>query len=173
MKYIFTFLLCFALSSCTIYGVTNDYKKLSEEEKKTIVPLDDFEKTEENNIYKINGLQLKEELKKHPKSLVYIFTNGCTSSFCLPMSNYENFAKENGYKLFLVMEGYGHLHETTAQRSKIFTETLYAIDNDYYKSWYSVRFHRFFENDIRGLDRKSKPNWEGSLYFFNYDKLDK
>ena len=173
MKIILSILLLLSLTSCTVYGVTNDYKKLSEQEKITIVPLENFEKTDNNYIYKINGQQLKAELSKHPKSLVYLFTNGCTSVYCLPMSNYERFAKENNYKLFLVMEGYGHLSQTTQQRSQVFTEPLYSIDNDYYKSWYSVRFHRLFENELRGIDKKSKPEWEGSLYFFNYDKLEK
>ncbi|MFL9835584.1 hypothetical protein [Chryseobacterium terrae] len=173
MKIILSILLCFSLASCTVYGVTNDYKKLSNEQKNTIVPLEDFEKTEQNYVYKINGQQLKTELSKHPKSVVYIFTNGCKSAYCLPMSNYERFAKENGYKLFLVMEGYGELQQTTKQRSEVFTEPLFSIDNDHYNSWYSIRFHRLFENELRGIAKKSKPEWEGNLYFFKYDKLEK
>lgn len=100
MKIILSILLCLSLASCTVYGVTNDYKKLSDDDKSTIVSLKNFDDTNVKYIYKINGKQLKEELKKHPKSVVYIFSNGCTSQYCLPMSNYERFAKENNYKLF-------------------------------------------------------------------------
>lgn len=173
MKIILSILLCLSLASCTVYGVTNDYKKLTDEEKSSIVSLKNFDDTNTKNVYKINGKQLKEELKKHPKSLVYIFSNGCTSQYCLPMSNYEAFAKENNYKLFLVMEGYAHLYKTTEQRSEVFKEQLYSIDNDFYNSWYSVRYHRLFENELRGIEKKAKPTWEGSLYFFNYDTLEK
>jgi hypothetical protein len=173
MRYLFFFISLISLTSCTVYGVTNDYKKLSDEEKAQIVPLKDFSTVDNTKIYKINGQQLKAELAKHPKSLVYIFTNGCTSQYCLPMSNYERFAKENNYKLFLVMEGYAKLNKTTEQRSEVFQEPLYSIDNDAYNSWYSIRYHRLFENELRGIERKSKPEWEGSLYFFNYDKLEK
>lgn len=162
-----------SLTSCTVYGVTNDYKKLSETEKTQIVPLKNFSDLDNTKIYKINGQQLKTELAKHPKSLVYIFTNGCTSKYCLPMSNYERFAKENNYKLFLVMEGYAQLQKTTEQRSEVFKEPLYSIDNDSYNSWYSVRYQRLFANELRGIEKKAKPEWEGSLYFFNYDKLEK
>ncbi|MCU7617375.1 hypothetical protein NZ698_09210 [Chryseobacterium sp. PBS4-4] len=173
MRYLFLFVSLILLTSCTVYGVTNDYKKLSGEEKNKIVPLKDFSTVDNTKIYKINGQQLKTELAKHPKSLVYIFTNGCTSQYCLPMSNYEKFAKENNYKLFLVMEGYAKLDKTTEQRSEVFQEPLYSIDNDSYNSWYSIRYHRLFANELRGIERKSKPDWEGSLYFFNYDKLEK
>ena len=173
MKYLLTILISFFLVSCTVYGVTNDYKKLLPAEKERIVHLENFNKVDSSHVYKINGLQLKNELKNYPKSLVYIFTNGCTSEYCLPMSNYESFAKENGYKLFLVMEGYSHLQKTIGQRSSVFTSSLYSIDNDFYNSWYSVRFSRFFENELRGINKKEKPDWTGSLFFFEYDNLQK
>jgi hypothetical protein len=173
MKIILSILLFLSLISCTVYGVTNDYKKLSEEQKKIIVALENFEKTDNNHIYKINGQRLKTELAKHPKSLVYIFTNGCSSVRCLPMSNYENFAKENGYKLFLVMNGYANLNETTDQRSQVFTVPLFSIDNDSYNSWYRSKYSRYFKNDLKGIETKSKTEWDGGLYFFSYDKFEK
>ena len=60
---------------------------------------------------------------------------------------------------------------STDARSDVFTAPLYAIDNDFYNSWYSEKFHRYFENDLRGIERKAKPQWSGNLYFFEYDKL--
>lgn len=173
MKIALAILLSLFLTSCTVYGWSNDYKKLSAEQQSSIVDLQSFENTNPQNIYKITGNQLKQELKKHPKSLVYIFTNGCVSEYCLPMSNYEKYAKENNYKLFLVMNGYGHLDETTKQRSEVFTEPLYSISNEAYNSNTRWKYSRYFENELRGIDKKSKSKWEGSLYFFNYDKLEK
>lgn len=173
MKYFLLIISLTILSSCTMYGVSNDYKKLSEVEKTKIVPLENFTHLDASHIYKINGSQLKEELKKHPKSLVYLFSNSCKSDYCLPMSTYEQFAKENNYQLFLVMEGYGKLDQTTQQRSEVFTAPLFAINNDDYKSWYSVRYSRLFENELRGINPKEKPEWSGNLFFFNYDQLQK
>ncbi len=171
MKYCLLLFSLLILQSCTVYGVTNDFKKLSESQKSSIVQLKSFHEVNSQNIYKINGNQLKEELKKHPKSLVYIFSNGCTSEYCLPMSNYETFAKDNNYSLFLVMEGYGHLSDTTQQRSEVFTAPLFSIDNDFYNSWYSMKYHRYFENDLRGISKNEKPEWSGNLFFFEFDKL--
>ena len=64
-----------ALLSCKIQGLTNDFNKLTPEQKKLIVILDEFNTTKPDYIYKINGKQLQQELLKHPKSLVYIFKN--------------------------------------------------------------------------------------------------
>ena len=171
MKYILLAIVSLSMISCTVYGFSNDYKKLLPSQKDRIVILENFKKVDSTHVYKINGQQLNIELKNHPKSLVYIFSNGCSSEYCLPMSNYERFAKENGYKLFLVMEGYGNIQKTLGQRSAVFTSPLYSIDNDYYNSWYSGRFSRLFENDLRGIDKKEKPEWNGNLFFFEYNKL--
>lgn len=169
-------LIVFALISCSINGslvngLTSDYNKLSPEEKSKVVNLVNFDNIDNRNIYKINGVQLKNELQKYPKSLVYIFTNGCTSKFCLPMSNYENFAKENNYKLFLVMNAYNRMNDTTKQRSEVFTAPLFAIDNDFYNSNIRNNYTRFFENDLREIGRNEKPKWDGGLFFFENGKL--
>lgn len=171
MKQIILFFGLILLQACTVYGVTNDYKKLTDTEKATVVPLKNFNETDSQHIYKVNGPQLVEELKKYPKAIVYTFVNGCSSSSCLPMSTYEQFAKGHNYKLYFVMQGYGSLYETTKQRSELFTLPLFSMDNDFYDSWYSGKYGRYFRNDLRGIDRKAKPEWAGSLFFFEYGKF--
>lgn len=171
MKYWLLIISFFILNSCTVAGITNDYGKLSSTERQSIIPIEDFSKTDTEHIYKINGSQLKKELTNHPKALVYVFTNGCSSKLCLPMSSYETYAKEKGYKLFLVMNGYHNISETTAQRSAVFTEPLFAIDNDFYNSNIRMKYMRYFENDLRGLEHRQKPEWEGNLYFFEHGQL--
>lgn len=170
VKKILPLLLLCLLSSCTVTGFTDDYKKLYPEQQRTIVPLESFSHSDPQLIYKINGVQLREELKKHPKSMVYIFTNGCPSKYCLPMSTYEKYARENGYRLFLVMSGYGNLKETTKQRSEVFTAPLYAMDSDYYGSKIRMTYNKHFENDLLGQPHKTKNEWQGNLYFFEKDQ---
>lgn len=166
-------LLLFFLASCSIQGLTNDYGKLSKKEKQTIVPLESFNNLNIDKIYKINGRQLRVELAKHEKSLVYIFKNGCTSDSCKPMYVYENYAKTNGYKLFLVMDGYANLNETTEQRIN-FSCPLFSIDNEFYESNNRNKYSRYFENDLQGVATLSKQKeYLGNLYFFNKDELEK
>jgi hypothetical protein len=166
-------LLLFFLASCSIQGLTNDYGKLSENEIQSIVPLESFENLSVDKIYKINGQQLRTELAKHEKSLVYIFKNGCTSDSCKPMYVYENYAKTNGYKLFLIMDGYANLKETTEERIN-FSSPLFSIDNEFYESNNRVKYSRYFENDLQGVTTHNKTKeYLGSLYFFNKDQLEK
>lgn len=172
-KIISTFALSATLLSCSIHGLRSDYSTLSIEDKAKVVPLENFDAVNPEKIYKINATQLKEELAKHSKSLVYVFKNGCTSELCRPMFVYENYAKKNGYKLFLVMEGYGSLHETLDQRNS-FTSPLFSIDNEYYNSNYRNTYTRYFENELQGkpIDEKS-GDYLGNLFFFKGNQLEK
>jgi hypothetical protein len=168
-KILFALFGTLLLNSCTIYGLTNDYSKLTDDEKSLIHTKTDFLNLKSKNIYVINGTELKTELKKNEKSLVYIFTNGCTSKSCMPMSTYESFAKENNYKLYLVMSGYGHLYSTTQQR---FDSPLFTIDYGYYDTKYRSTAWDRLENDLRNKPKKFKTkSFEGSLFFFERDKL--
>ena len=155
--------------SCRIEGLTNDYGKLTLEQKNKIIALKSFDSIKPNFIYKITGSQLKEELKKYPKSIVYIFTNGCTSNFCKPIKIYENYAKEHNYKLFLIMNGYASLDETLNQP---YESTLFSIDNDYYNSNIRNNYARYFENDILNKPIKEKTKeYLGNIYFFEKEQL--
>ena len=159
------------VSSCSIQGLTSDFGKLNENQKSKIILLTSFEKIETNYIYKINGVQLKQELKKYPKSIVYIFKNGCTSDLCKPLLIYENYAKKNDFKLFLVMDGYAELNETLEQP---ISSPLFVINNEYYKSNIRANYSRYFENEITSKPLHEKNSeYLGSLYFFNEDKLDR
>jgi hypothetical protein len=172
MKKIIQFLsIIFLVTSCKIQGLTNDYSKLNEDEKKKIIDLSSFDNLNNEVIYRINGLQLKNELSKHPKSIVYIFKNGCTSKLCYPLSTYENYAQKNGYKLFLVMVGYDNLNQTLAQP---ISGILFSINNEYYKSKYRVIYSRYFKNEIMNKPKEEKEKeYYGNIYFFKYNKIDK
>lgn len=159
-----------SISSCRIRGLTNDYQFLTEEQKKRIVPLTDFKERNEDLIFKINGSQLNTELKDHERSLVYVFKNGCTSTYCKPLSTYVDYAAKHHLKLFLVMDGYINLTETTDQYPKA---QLYAIDNAHYKEEKRAKYTVYFTNDLlqKPLNEPQKKHL-GNLYFFSQNKLD-
>jgi hypothetical protein len=171
MRYILISILFVSVfGSCKISGLTNDYNTLNEQQKQKIVPLNNFKDTKLDVIYKINGKQLREELKNHNRSLVYVFKNGCTSTYCKPMMNYVTYAKENNYTLFLVMDGYCNLSETTDQYP---ASILYAIDSDFYKETKRHIYSRYFINELTGKSINDKSSSDkGNLYFFSTDKLD-
>ncbi len=174
MKNVFiTIVISVFLLSCKISGLTNDYSKLTEENKSRIVTLESFGDYNTERIYKISGKQLRSEIAKYEKSLVYVFKNGCTSDLCKPMFVYENYAKQNGYELFLVMEGYGNLDDTLGQRNN-FTSQLFSINTDLYDSKYRAVYSKMFENELlnKPLNYKEKE-YLGNLFFFEGNRLDK
>jgi len=171
MKPIVLICLFFFIQSCKvqIIGITNDYKKLSDKQKSIIKPIDNFEKLDSGTIYTINASQLKNEIKKYPKSLVYVFTNGCSAEFCKPLNFYEDFAKRNGYKLFLVMNGFGDINATLDQNV---SSPLFAINGDFYNTNYRSSYTRYFENELRDRNRDYKSKeYLGGLFFFENGEL--
>lgn len=150
--------------SCAIYGITDDYGKLSDEQKSHILPAN-FENPAPDHIYKISGKELHAEIQKYPKALVYEFTNGCSSDACKPMIVYERFAKENGYKLFLVMNGFGNIDETMKQRNS-FESPLYAIDATAYPTVYRSKYALMFKKDLAN-DPNYEPGYFGLMFFEN------
>lgn len=156
-------------TSCVVQGWTNDYNKLNESQKKKIIELEKFQNINKDFIYKINGQQLKKELQNHPKSIVYIFSNGCSSNLCKPISVYEDFAIRNGYSLFLVMNGFANLNETLNQT---ISQVLFVIDNDYYNEKHCYKYTRYFQNELTNKPLKEKNRiFLGNLYFFQGDSL--
>lgn len=170
MKKVFLLLAFTGIASaCTVQGWTNDYDKLNETQKQKIAEFHNFKAVSRDSIYKINGQQLREELKNHPKSIVYLFSNGCTSELCRPLSVYEDYAVKNGYQLFLVMNGYTNLDATLKQPV---SGVLYVIDNDYYKERLNYKYTRYFENDLTNKPLNEKAGkYSGNLYFFERDTL--
>lgn len=165
------FFLIIILISCSAGGYTSDFEKLDSVQQSKIKKLQSFANHDTNLIYKISGKQLHEELKKHPKSIVYIFKNGCSSKFCLPLSIYENYAKENNYKLFLVMNGYIHLEETTKQPLK---NQLYSIDYECYNTNIRQIYSTYFINEIQNKTMSNKNSeYQGNIFIFEYEQLKK
>lgn len=173
MKNSVLYLLLLLLTSCglvEINGLSDDYGKLTDKQKELFIPFKKNETLDKNKIYQVTADQLKEEVKNYPKALIYVFTNGCSSELCKPLYFYENWADKNGVKLYLVMNSYANLFETTEQK---FEGNLYVINSDFYGKKAFKRYSVFFKNELKGLDKKTKENWEGGLFFYengNYIK---
>lgn len=172
-KIILLIFLATALNSCgfvVMNGLSDDYKKLTDEQKEMVASFNPNQPLQKDKIYVINATELKKEVRKYPKTLIYSFANGCSSEFCKPLYVYENWAKEHHYKLFLVMVSYANIEETLSQNCKT---QLYVIDSEYYGNGPFGRYVTFFQNELKGLDKKAKENWEGGLFFYengNYVK---
>lgn len=157
------------LNSCAIYGLTSDYGKLTTKERALIKDLNSFENLENNKIYPVDAIQLKEEIKKYPKALVYVFTNGCNSEYCLPMASYLNFANDKDMKLFLVMTGYANIYHTLDQNAGT---PYFSINHNYYQKNIRGVNYRYFINELMDLPRNDKiKDFQGDLFFFENGEL--
>ena len=166
---LFISLLIVTLQSCQVVGLTSDYNKTTDDQRDLIHNFEENKELQNGNIYVINAAQLKKELAKHEKSIVYCFKNGCTSSLCFPMRTYMDYAEKEGCKLFLVMNGFGDMEETLEQAAPT---PYFMIDSDYYDAKFRSKYIRRFENDLlsRDLDYKGKV-YLGNLFFFAKDEL--
>ena len=171
-KLLYYSIIILFFNSCQVCGVTNDYDKLTDEQLTHLAPFTSFKEAVPGKVYEINASLLKEEMKLQPKSLVYVFANWCTSSDCLPLSVYQNYAEKNGYNLYLVMTGYWDLNKSLKQNIEL---PLYTIEPVFYNTKYSSAYVRKFSNELMSipLETKSKDRkMDGSLFFFNYGILD-
>lgn len=152
-------------TACGPLIATSNYNDLPEGWKERIVSLTTFEEVKTDQITKINGNQLREELKKYPIAIVHTLANGCSSNVSL--EEYEQFALKNGYKLFIVMLGYEYAFLTYNQKRE---SPLYAIDTDYYTQKRRSVYGKNFLNDLLGRDAHEKIKYE-SDYFFEYGQV--
>jgi len=170
MKYSSPILFLCLFSACFVQlvGITNDYNKLTENEKSKIKKLENFSSIENDFIYELTGSQLLNDLAKNEKSLVYIYFNNCKSKHCLPLESVVNYAAQNKQKLYLIMDGYAHLEQTVEQNVNV---PLFAINSDYYKSKLSNVYNKKFERDIGLIDFLGDNSYLGRFIFFESNKI--
>ncbi len=161
-------ILTLFLKSCLVQGLTNDYNQLTEDQKAIVRPFTNTEELEPNKVYKVNAAQLKAAMKESPKSIVHIF-NGACPHYTTTISDFEKYAKDNGYQLFMVLIAYTDLSRSTNQH---YEGPLYIIDNDFYGERYGFRYVRYFRNHLMGKPIKSKgEDLAGYFFYFEFGEL--
>lgn len=163
----FVILSVFLITSCII-SRGNHYRHLSEEDRAKIKELNNFDDLNKNFIYEITADQLLNELENHPKSLVYIFTSGCSGDTVSSLSEIEEYAEQNDLKLFLILTGYWQLNQTLDQdlESQIFSinATKYGNPN---KAGYTTKFR----NELGYKNYYAIHKKGGNYMFFEGNKL--
>ena len=169
MKYLWIIYLLLAAQSCIEIVNGSAYEYLTEEQQDKIVK---FESTnaslDKNKIYEISGSQLKDLIKSNERSMIYIFTSGCKSEDCVPLSVMENYAQKNNYHLYLVLSDYNKLELTTSQK---INSQLYSINADSYNLKNSTKYLRAFKKDLHYYDVSGGEKFVGNILFFKKDSL--
>lgn len=135
-----------------VYGIRSGYAYLSREERARIVfsrnKLHDLDEAldrvhREKKILCVNGAELRVALASKPKALVYIFTEGCTSSSCLPLSTIGAYAHKIGAEPYYVAID---LVPELLRR----TEPILSIDYTHYGTKWHDSFYEAFVKDLTG-----------------------
>lgn len=135
-----------------VYGIRSGYAYLSHEERARIVfsrnKLRDLDRTldrvhREKKILCVNGAELRAALASKPKALVYLFTEGCTSSSCLPLSTIGAYAHKIGAAPYYVAID---LMPGLLRR----TEPILSIDYTHYGTKWHDSFYAAFVKDLTG-----------------------
>ena len=135
-----------------VYGIRSGYAYLSREERARIVfsrnKLHDLDEAldrvhREKKILCVNGAELRVALASKPKALVYIFTEGCTSSSCLPLSTIGAYAHKIGAEPYYVAID---LMPELLRR----TEPILSIDYTHYGTKWHDSFYEAFVKDLTG-----------------------
>lgn len=148
-----TFVCSCSTKLISIHGYNNDYDKLSELGRAKIHTLTNFNILENAEVYVVAPVSLKEEIARHSKSVVVLYSTTCNSSDCQTISSYEKFAADNGYRLFLTMISYEGVEQAIAQNP---TSPIFVVDNDYYKENRRFIYERYFLNDLIGYPTHTK-----------------
>mgnify|MGYP000963734382 FL=1 len=135
-----------------VYGIRSGYAYLSREERARIVfsrnKLHDLDEAldrvhREKKILCVNGAELRVALASKPKALVYIFTEGCTSSSYLPLSTIGAYAHKIGAAPYYVAID---LMPGLLRR----TEPILSIDYTHYGTKWHDSFYAAFVKDLTG-----------------------
>ena len=135
-----------------VYGIRSGYAYRSHEERARIIfsrnQLRDLDKTldrvhREKKILCVNGAELRAALASKPKALVYLFTDGCTSSGCLPLSSIGAYAHKIGAEPYYVA-----IDLTPGLLKR--TEPILSIDYTHYGTKWHDSFYEAFAKDLTG-----------------------
>lgn len=162
------FFFIFTIISCRFVGLTHDYNILNDKQKEIIQSFDSSTNLKNGYIYEINATQLKRLIREYDRAMVYVFTNGCSSKYCKPLNYYVNYAKENNYKLFLVMTGYTHLKQTLEQEINL---PFFSINHKYYGTNIRKYYTQYFENELLDKQINDHSDYQGDIYIFQKGKL--
>lgn len=150
---IVTLCVCCNSKFIVVNGYDNDYDKLNDTMRTLIHPLVEFDSLKNGIVYPISPDVLLAELSNHQKSIVYLYSKGCNSATCQPISYYKQFADENQYKLFVVLRSYYSMEQAISEKLDI---PLFVINDEYYKEKRLWVYERYFFNDLIGYPTDTK-----------------
>ncbi len=156
--------------SCVIIetpGFYNGYKKLSEEEKKNIVFVNQDSSIcvlqNDYKIYAISGKQLRKCIASNDTSVIYQWGPNCSSSNCILISACQDYCKSKNYKLYVVADYY-NMKIMDAQNNSDFP--ILIANHIYYDKYYAIKLNDLFVYDLLNGQKINKDELYKRFMFF-------
>ena len=153
--------------SCSLSKETSkSYNDLKLENKQKIVTLESFSNIDNEKINRINGKQLREELKKDTLAVVY-FCNCCTAK-AKDFSSIKERLTKKGFKFYLVLKDYSSVNIILDNNVR----PIFSMDTEYYTT---KKYIYSFINDVleRDINAKFYKNIVPDMLFFENGKITK
>ncbi len=162
------------MTSCIqVKGFNNDYKRLSDEEKKSVVFVEESKKIcdlpqDSATIFAVNGKQLRECLKENDTSVVYMWGPNCKAEHCILIAACQEYCDTRGYKLYIVADYY-EMEVMNAQN--VADEPILIANHYYYDRLYANALMRLFRADLLGREPGKEETGWCRFMIFNGDQL--
>ncbi len=174
MKYLIATVFLVFVESCGFIQINeNDYRSLSDYDKRYIKPFDSkIVTTKVNNIdslfiYEINSDNIKEVTKEHAYTWIHLWRPFCHADVCQNI-NYltnitDNFASE-GLALLLISVTYGFKDIENVVKNSRFEKPVFVLQNNYYG--YKMRKNRVkLVTDLKPELASSKKIWSDDYFY--------
>ncbi len=159
-------------TSCSIIdmkGFSSGYKNLSEGERSAVIdktgqPLSTL--SNDGNVYLVTASDLLHEMKRHKKTLLYIWSPECKSPGDNLLLKMESYCRSNDITLVIIQEYFSF--KSIPDQNQL-SAPIYGINTQYYKSDQCSRYTNRFILELTGKEEKEISY---SRYFlFEEDKL--
>lgn len=155
-------------SACSIkgsfQGLYSYYSKAKSQNSQLLVKPDigksicEIKKSDTPEVYVINGINLKECIKKTDKAIVYLWPPKCKGRFCYSLNSIQQKCDTKKVALFIVAEYYDS--ELMQVNYKV-SRPIFGIDVEYYQSNKTSKYLSKFIYDLT-----LKSDLVGRLIYF-------
>lgn len=164
-----TFNSCGKFRLIEVYGLTNDYNKLSQETKDKVFTFESIESAKQGYAYKITGAQLRRAILPYEKCLVHFLPGSCYGDHCISAHSVETYASANEYNLLLLDISYASLEKLLKE---VKASPILIVNNEHYNEKRIRDYVPLFMTDFLGDSAKNNPEMiRKSFYFFEHGRL--
>lgn len=156
MKFFFyTLVFVTIISSCSILGLTSDYKELTKTERERVVKsFGDIDSLKaDKSIYLVEVQQVKNYCKKHSQVVIYNYNPYCRSSSCMQVNDFVDMCKVNGVNPLVI----GNTFLGITQQRKLGIPLL-MIDPQPLGTKWRAQYISLFYNKLINSNALTPPN---------------